>query len=441
MVHREKGEAQVTPVWLDGLTEERVNSWLVETDGEGNVTGGYLVGQLADTRWLEAHLPRLLDELRATIMAPLAQAEPLADKALRMTLIPTGRLSLLPLHAAAPDNWIVTYAPSATSLLRAQQEMEQRRGAPFLVGVGNPLPSEDELRRLRNGLKEALAGLQLPETPEVQGALKNVETLLARPLDKLRHQGRELVKAVVILLARLETQGEAEATFLALALQWPQSLPHAKGELEDICARLPRRCAAFYEEKATQDELLSALPQATLLHFACHGHFNPQKPLESGLVLADGRLTLQDLQSLERTSLAQVRLGVLSACQTAITDFAELPDEAVGLPAAFLGLGIPGVVGALWPVSDHSTRLLMERFYGHVLGDGLDLATALHRAATWLRTVTYRELGQLYKEMASRMPPDEAFHQLATLQVPAEKLDEPAYGNPYHWAGFGYYGL
>ncbi len=250
------------------------------------------------------------------------------------------------------------------------------------------------------------------------------------------------MQAVLALLQHSETPGEAAAQLLALALAWPQSLPHARGELADICERLPDRAAPLYGEEATRAGLRAALPQATLLHFACHGYFQPEDPLESGLVLADGMLTLRELQSLERVDLDQVRLAVLSACQTAITDFQEMPDEAIGLPAAFLGLGIPGVVGALWPVADHSTRLLMDRFYAHILDDGMAPAAALQRAATWLRTVTYRELGRMYQEMATRIPPEEAFDRYSSLrmEVPPEKLDEPVYGNPYYWAGFVFYG-
>jgi CHAT domain-containing protein len=41
------------------------------------------------------------------------------------------------------------------------------------------------------------------------------------------------------------------------------------------------------------------------------------------------------------------------------------------------------------------------------------------------------------------MPPEEAFDRLYGLkkEVSQEQLDEPAYGEPYHWAGFAFYGV
>jgi len=46
---------------------------------------------------------------------------------------------------------------------------------------------------------------------------------------------------------------------------------------------------------------------------------------------------------------------VLSACQTAIQDFSNLPDEAIGLPAGLTQAGVPSVLGTLWSVNDAST--------------------------------------------------------------------------------------
>ena len=49
------------------------------------------------------------------------------------------------------------------------------------------------------------------------------------------------------------------------------------------------------------------------------------------------------------------------------------PDECLGPPAGFLQAGAPAVVSTLWPVSDLSTMLLIERFYQLHIKDGQDL--------------------------------------------------------------------
>ena len=134
-------------------------------------------------------------------------------------------------------------------------------------------------------------------------------------------------------------------------------------------------------------------PRATIGHFACHGQFNAAAPLDSALLLANGsQSTVRDLIHAESERLAHLRLVVLSACQTAITDFGNLPDEAVGLPSSFLQAGVPAVIGTLWPVNDISTALLMVCFYRYHLQDGLDPVTALHQAQAWLRDSTAAEM-------------------------------------------------
>jgi CHAT domain-containing protein len=157
----------------------------------------------------------------------------------------------------------------------------------------------------------------------------------------------------------------------------------------------------FYEFDATADAVWERLSDATVAHFSCHGRFEAETPLESGLHLARGtRLTLGHLLD-GPDELEHLRLVVLSACQTAITEFQDLPDEAIGLPAGLLQAGVPGVVGALWPVNDLSTALLMGRFYElHLRGDEDDgmgpqpAARALRLAQMWLRYLTYRDLDE-----------------------------------------------
>ena len=57
------------------------------------------------------------------------------------TVIPVGRLSLLPLPAAAPEGCTIALAPSARALRAASHALRERAGeAPVLLAVGNPLP-------------------------------------------------------------------------------------------------------------------------------------------------------------------------------------------------------------------------------------------------------------------------------------------------------------
>jgi CHAT domain-containing protein len=89
------------------------------------------------------------------------------------------------------------------------------------------------------------------------------------------------------------------------------------------------------------------------------------------------RLTVASL--LARPTNLQARLVVLSACQTAICDFSELPDELAGLPSAFLQAGVRGS-RQLWPVNDPSTSVVMKEFYRRHLEEKQDVPTAVRNA-------------------------------------------------------------
>ncbi|MGB9872576.1 MAG: CHAT domain-containing protein, partial [Anaerolineae bacterium] len=142
-------------------------------------------------------------------------------------------------------------------------------------------------------------------------------------------------------------------------------------------------------------------------------------------------------------------LAVLSACQTAITDFRDLPEEAVGLPAGLLQAGAPAVVGTLWPVADASTALLMTRFYEVLLQEGEPPAQALRRAQLWLRDLTNADLeayltthwrlAEARRESARRMP----LSLVEELMLQVLTTDDPAgrpFADPYFWAPFTFTG-
>jgi CHAT domain-containing protein/tetratricopeptide (TPR) repeat protein len=224
-------------------------------------------------------------------------------------------------------------------------------------------------------------------------------------------------------------------------------LKFARPEVEKIVPLFGEATAVLYEQQATRSAVNEQLGRTTYLHLSCHAMFNPQDPLQSGVVFSNEEmLTLKDLLGGQR--LRGTRLVVLSACQTAITDFKDLPEEAIGLPGGFVQAGVPGVVGTLWPVNDLSTMLLMVKFYEAHLKEGLTPASALRKAQLWLRGVTNAELSELfakYKLTATDRPAStrmayemasEKFREY-TLRDPNEK----PYAHPYYWAPFVFYGV
>jgi CHAT domain-containing protein/tetratricopeptide (TPR) repeat protein len=141
-----------------------------------------------------------------------------------------------------------------------------------------------------------------------------------------------------------------------------------------------RAVAALYGGSALLGEELSlnafklGAREADLIHLAAHGVARMDAPLFSHLRLADGQQTALDCFDLE----LDCALVTLSACESGRGVIAA-GDEQIGLPRAFLYAGARAVLHSLWRIDDHSTRVLMERFYAE-LRSGRGKAAALRAA-------------------------------------------------------------
>jgi tetratricopeptide (TPR) repeat protein len=124
-------------------------------------------------------------------------------------------------------------------------------------------------------------------------------------------------------------------------------------------------------EDATVEAALAALDGARLAHVAAHGRFRADSPLFSALEMADGPLTVHDL---ERLRVAPHRV-VLSACESGVLAPVGA-DELLGLASALFALGTAGLVCSVAEVNDVATAELMVDLHAH-LDRGEDPATAL----------------------------------------------------------------
>lgn len=180
------------------------------------------------------------------------------------------------------------------------------------------------------------------------------------------------------------------------------NIPFAGEEVRAIAALHPETKVLIGKE-ATKASLRSLAGTANVIHLACHGVFNADKPLSSALLLApdrasDGRLTVNEIFDFTISPA----LVTLSACQSGVSRV-RAGDELMGLPRAFIYAGTPSVVASLWNVNDRATALLMTAFY---------------------RNLQYRG-------------PAEALQQ-AQLEL----MKQDTYRHPFYWAAFsltGYY--
>jgi tetratricopeptide (TPR) repeat protein len=151
------------------------------------------------------------------------------------------------------------------------------------------------------------------------------------------------------------------------------SLPGATTEVQ-VLRELYPEAAALTPPESTAGEVLRRLDGAGLVHLACHGWLRADNPLFSSLVLSDGPLTVQELQT---SGVAPHKL-VLASCQSG-ADVSYAGDEVVGFISSLLARGTAGVVASVAAVPDVAAVELMTALHGH-LAEGRTLAHALHAA-------------------------------------------------------------
>jgi CHAT domain-containing protein len=146
-------------------------------------------------------------------------------------------------------------------------------------------------------------------------------------------------------------------------------LPEAQKEAEAISEIIPKHSmiSTAVDESpntrpvwvSTAEEVLQLMPQATILHLACHGIQNAKEPLKSGFIMHDKMMEVADLV---RLNLPNARLAFLSACETAQGDM-ERPDEALHLAATMLYAGFKSVIGTMWSMGDVDGPVVAKTVY------------------------------------------------------------------------------
>jgi tetratricopeptide (TPR) repeat protein len=170
-------------------------------------------------------------------------------------------------------------------------------------------------------------------------------------------------------------------------------------------------------EAATPSRILQQLDKHDILHITSHGYFDEQDPLNSGILLSNGKerpprnpgsvsplerngylVTARDFLAADMNS----DLMTLRACSTGVQEQRNLGDEFDGLTRALLYAGSKAVLASLWNVDQRSSQRLLARFYKHWVGS--------------------QEPMQKWRAL-----------WLAQQEFLAE-TEEPFLSHPYHWA-------
>jgi CHAT domain-containing protein len=120
-------------------------------------------------------------------------------------------------------------------------------------------------------------------------------------------------------------------------------LPEAIKEVEVVTELLRSSSVAMLVADPNVNSVLEQLPQAQLLHLACHGVQN-HEPLRSHFLLRDEPLSIQELVKL---NLPSAVFAFLSACETAQGDQKQ-PDQTIHLAASLIFCGFRSVIATMW---------------------------------------------------------------------------------------------
>jgi len=140
------------------------------------------------------------------------------------------------------------------------------------------------------------------------------------------------------------------------------NLPGAEKEARQL-SKIWKGSEVLLRQNASESAVRNLGSHYRFLHFASHGQFNSENPLDSRLLLApdannDGSLTVGEMYDLTLNA----DLVTLSACETGLGKIAN-GDDVVGLTRGFLYAGASSIVASLWEVADEPTAYIMVAFY------------------------------------------------------------------------------
>ena len=187
----------------------------------------------------------------------------------------------------------------------------------------------------------------------------------------------------IAAMARQEITSEEPGRILAVGYSGAD-LPEASREPAEIAALCPGNVDLLDTVNKSKSQLLDAISadEYDLLHFACHGSFDPIDEIRSALYFGDaphGRPVVLEARELTSRTFARSPVIVLSACESGLTSWG-LAGDCSGLTGAFLRMGARGVIGSRWAVFDDGAAVFISHLY-----------TAINQGMGPQRAVTYAQ--------------------------------------------------
>ncbi|MET0728888.1 MAG: CHAT domain-containing protein [Acidimicrobiales bacterium] len=324
------------------------------------------------------------------------------------TATATGRIDVRALRSAIGDRVLVEYVALDGQL--GAVTVTRRAVRYHQLGDTGGVEAEKRhllfaLRRLMWG-QSASAGLDVAEHA-VFSAAASLDRLLVAPLEIPSSAAVIVVPTGVLhglpwnILPSLNGRPTTVAPSAALwcrpggrgggtneprvALVAGPGLPGADDEVRQL-AQIRPGSTVLVGTQARVAPVLEAIERSDLVHLAAHGSFRADSPLFSSLLLADGPLTIYDLERLRSAP----DTFVLPSCDAAMADV-RAGDELLGTATALLALGVRSVVAPVMPVPDEATRDMMITLHRR-LHSGEPPAEALAKTISGLGRLSERSV-------------------------------------------------
>ncbi|KAK6537344.1 hypothetical protein TWF694_011536 [Orbilia ellipsospora] len=232
-------------------------------------------------------------------------------------------------------------------------------------------------------------------------------------MDRVMSSYSSSIKALIYGRRRGNVGATHQQSDKALIVSMPDtdgqaSLPNVEkevGVLNDLCQSLK---LVSVVPRSTRDDILKAMRDCKVFHFAGHGLADASDPSKSGLLLKEGVRNLLSVTDLQRNQLQSNPpfLAYLSACSTGAAEAEELLDEGINLVSACQLAGFRHVIGTLWEVSDPHCVDVTKTLYETIRDEGMTdraICKGLHKGVKKLRDRA------AWRTVRSRMFPDDEF--------------------------------
>ncbi|MBW4503810.1 MAG: tetratricopeptide repeat protein [Scytonema hyalinum WJT4-NPBG1] len=201
-----------------------------------------------------------------------------------------------------------------------------------------------------------------------------------------------------------------------------KALEYAGAEVNNLATMMPGT-KTLLDNDFNREAMISYLNVYPIIHMATHAKFVNGKPEYSFILMGDGGLiTLPDIQKL---SLPNIDLVVLSACETAVGDQIGKGEEILGFGYQIQRTGARAAIASLWSVSDGGTQALMNAFYAFLSQGKITKAEALRQAQAAMITSDYSGITQ---------DQDRGILKSTREKLPAKVANRLSH--PYYWAPF-----